>query len=143
MAGAVACLRQARPYASVQEICDAVRACSDRTNNPDNRYGYGIPDFSQALELLSVEEPTGNTPAHIISVYPNPSNGEVHVALNELHKAELTVYDIMGRKLYAYSFNGLNHTTLERYLNTLSDGVYFINAVSQSGSGTLKLVITK
>ncbi|MBO6024490.1 MAG: S8 family peptidase [Bacteroidales bacterium] len=143
MAGAVACLRQARPYASVQEICDAVRACSDRANNPDNRYGYGIPDFSQALELLSVEEPTGNTPAHIISVYPNPSNGEVHVALNELHKAELTVYDIMGRKLYAYSFNGLNHTTLERYLNTLSDGVYFINAVSQSGSETLKLVITK
>ena len=143
MAGAVACLRQARPYASVQEICDAVRMCSDRANNPDNRYGYGIPDLSQALELLSVEEPTGNSPAHIISVYPNPSKGEVHVALNDLHKAELTVYDIMGHKLYAYSFNGLNHTTLERYLNTLSEGVYFINAVSESGSETLKLVITK
>ena len=142
MAGAVACLRQARPYASVQEICDAVRACSDRANNPDNRYGYGIPDFSQALEILDVEEPE-NTPAHIISVYPNPSNGEVHVVLNDLHKAELTVFDIMGRKLYAYSFNGLNHTTLERYLNTLSEGVYFINAVSESGSETLKLVITK
>ena len=143
MAGAVACLRQARPYASVQDICDAVRACSDRANNPDNRYGYGIPDFSQALELLHVEEPTGNTPAHIISVYPNPSNGEVHMLLNDLHKAELTVYDVMGRLQYTYSFNGLNHTTLERYLNALSNGVYFINAVSESGSETLKLVITK
>jgi hypothetical protein len=29
------------------------------------------------------------------------------------------------------------------YLNTLSEGVYFINAVSESGSETLKLVITK
>jgi hypothetical protein len=95
------------------------------------------------LELLSVEEPIGNTPAHIISVYPNPSNGEVHVVLNDLHKAELTVFDIMGRLQYTYSFNGLNHTTFERYLNTLSNGVYFINAVSESGSETLKLVITK
>ena len=143
MAGAVACLRQARPYASVQEICDAIRACSSRANHPDNLYGYGIPDFSQALELLSVEDPTGNTPEHIISVYPNPSNGEVHVALNGLHKAELTVYDIMGHMMYAYSFNGLNHTTFERYLNTLGNGMYFINAVSESGSETIKIVVTK
>ena len=143
LAGAVACLRQARPYASVQQICDAVRECGDHFNNPDNQYGYGIPDFSKALEMLHVEEPMGNTPAHIISVYPNPSNGNVHVVLNDLHKADLTVFDIMGRKLYAYSFNGLNHTSFERYLNTLSEGVYFINAVSESGSETLKLVMTK
>ena len=143
LAGAVACLRQARPYASVQEICDAIRACSNRADNPDNQYGYGIPDFSQALEVLQVEEPMGNTPAHIISVYPNPSNGEVHVVLNDLHKAELTVFDFMGRKLYTYSFNGLNHTTLETYLNTLDSGVYFIKAVSESGSETLKLIMTK
>ena len=143
MAGAVACLRQARPYASVQEICDAVRACSSRANDPDNRYGYGIPDFSHALELLSVEDPTGNTPEHFISVYPNPVQGELHVLLNDVHKAELSVYDIMGHLLYTYSFNGLNHTTLERYLNTLSEGVYFINAVSESGSQTLKFVMTR
>lgn len=143
LAGAVACLRQARPYSSVQEICDAIRACGDRADNPDNLYGYGIPDFSQALEVLSVEEPMENTPAHIITVYPNPSNGEVHVVLNDLHKADLTVYDFMGHKLYSYSFNGLNHTSFERYLNTLTSGVYFINAVSESGSETLKLVVTK
>ena len=93
--------------------------------------------------MLSVEEPVGNTPAHIISVYPNPSNGEVHVVLNDLHKADLTVYDFMGHKLYSYSFNGLNHTSFERYLNTLTSGVYFINAVSESGSETMKLVVTK
>ena len=143
LAGAVACLRQARPYASVQEICDAIRACGDRANNPDSYYGYGIPDFSQALELLDVEEPIGNTPAQIITVYPNPSVGEVHVMLNAAHKAELSVCDIMGRKLFTYSFNGLNHTTLERFLNTLSEGVYFINAVSEAGSQTLKFVMTK
>ena len=143
LAGAVACLRQARPYASVQAICDAIRQCSDRVNTPDSYYGYGIPDFSQAMELLSVNEPMGNTPAHILNVFPNPSNGEVHVALNAVHKADLTVYDITGRQLFAYGFNGLNHTTLENFLNTLGAGVYFINAVSEAGNETLKLVLTK
>lgn len=141
IAGVVTCLRQANPYATVQEICDAIRACGDRANNPDRYYGYGIPDFAQALELLNVEDSVSGK--ELISVYPNPSNGEVHVALNDAHKVELTVYDIMGRKLHAYSFNGLNHTSFERYLNTLSEGVYFINAVSESGSETLKLVITR
>jgi hypothetical protein len=101
LAGAVTCLRQALPYTSVQELCDVIRASGDRADNPDSKYGYGVPDFSQALELLSVEEPMGNTPAHIITVYPNPSNGEVHVLLNDLHKAELTIYDFMGHKLHS------------------------------------------
>ena len=142
LAGAVACLRQARPYSSVQEICDALRACGNRAENPDSKYGYGIPDFSQALELLKVEE--HSVAANEISnVYPNPSQGEVKVALKEGAKADVTVYDITGRQLYTYTFNGLNHTTLENYLNALGTGVYFINAVSELGSQTVKLVVTK
>ena len=142
LAGAVACLRQARPYASVQEICDVIRSCGNRADNPDSKYGYGIPDFSQALELLHVEEaPAQNN--NLINVYPNPSQGEMHVVLNEGAKAELTIFDFMGRQLYTYSFNGLNHTTLETYLNTLGSGIYFIKAVSELGNQTLKLVITK
>ena len=142
LAGAVTCLRQALPYASVQEICDAIRACSDRAENPDNKYGYGIPDFAQALEVLHVEEQPVQK-KELINVYPNPSQGEIHVTLKEGAKAEVTVFDIMGHKLYTYSFNGLNHTTLENYLNTLDSGIYFINAVSEWGNQTLKLVMTK
>lgn len=142
LAGAVACLRQACPYASVQEICDIIRSCGNRADNPDNKYGYGIPDFSQAFELLHVEEaPAQNN--NLINVYPNPSQGEMHVVLNEGAKAELTVFDFMGRQLYTYTFNGLNHTTLESYLNTLDRGIYFIKAVSELGNQTLKLVVTK
>ena len=142
LAGAVACLRQARPYASVQEICDVIRACGNRADNPDSKYGYGIPDFSQALELLQVKEaPLQNN--KLINVYPNPTQGELHVVLNEGAKAELTVFDFMGRQLYTYTFNGLNHTTLESFLNTLDSGIYFIKAVSELGNQTLKLVVTK
>ena len=144
MAGMVTCLRQTNPYATVQEICDVIRQCGNRANNPNNQYGYGIPDFSQAFELLHVDEPAGETPVEIVSVYPNPSQGSVRVVLNSGARADLAVYDIMGRCLYTYSFNGLNHTTLENYLNRLESGVYFINVKADPvGSQTLKLVLTR
>ena len=142
LAGAVACLRQVNPYAAVQEICDAVRACGDRADNPDSYYGYGIPDFARALELLHVDEPVVPT-NEIVNVYPNPSNGAVRVKLMEGAKAEILVFDFMGRQLYQYSFNGLNHTTLENFLNSLESGIYFINATSDFGHQTTKVVLTR
>jgi hypothetical protein len=106
------------------------------------RYGYGIPDFSKALDLLHVDE-TQIQVNEIINVYPNPSNGAVRVALKEGAKADVEVYDFMGRQLFSYSFNGLNHTSLEAYLNTLESGIYFVKATSESGSQTIKVVLTR
>ena len=143
LAGAVACLRQAYPYASVQEICDAVRQCGNRADNPNSYYGYGIPDFSQAIELLATTEHAEPSAGDVLSVYPNPSQGEVHVLLNQGANAEVTVFDVAGRQLFNYRFNWLNHSLLENHLNDLVSGVYFINAVSELGNQTLKLVITK
>ena len=145
LAGAVACLRQAYPEASVQQICDVVRQCGNNAANPNNEYGYGIPDFLAAYNVLQTLHVEDTFTAHneIVMVFPNPSNGAVHVRLNEVSMAELGVYDIMGRLLNTYHFNGLNHTTFESYLNTLGNGVYFINAVSEQGSQTIKLIIAK
>ena len=143
LAGAVACLRQAYPYASVQEICDVVRQCGNLADNPNSYYGYGIPGFSQAIELLATTEPAEPSAGDVLSVYPNPSQGEVHVMLNQGANAEVTVFDITGRQLFNYHLNGLNHSLLDNHLNDLVSGVYFINAVSELGSQTLKLVITK
>ena len=142
LAGAVTCLRQAYPYATVQEICDVVRQCSNRAENPDNHYGYGIPDFAQAVELLRVE-PSEPYSGQIISVFPNPAKDAVHVALIQGVRADITVFDLMGHQLYTYSFNGLNHTTLEHYLNSLESGVYVLSVTSDLGNQTVKVVLTK
>ena len=142
MAGAVTCLRQYNPYISVDEFCEIVRQCGNHANNPDVRYGYGIPDFSMAMDALHVEDHTLQAD-EIINVYPNPANGDVRIALKEGHNAEVNVYDLMGRHLFNYEFNGLNHTSFENFLNTLESGVYFINATSDSGTQTIKLVLTR
>ena len=141
MAGMATCLWQAFPNATASEIRDAVRECSNRYENPDNKYGYGIPDFQEALDLLPVHEIVKTD--NIISVYPNPSRGAVNVKLMEGAEANVNVCDYMGRQLFSYHFNGLNHTTLENELNGLSTGIYFISVNSESGNQTLKLVIAK
>ena len=142
LAGAVTCLRQAFPDLSVQEFCDAIRQVGNRADHPDNQYGYGIPDFAAALNLLHVED-TFIQKEEIIMAYPNPAKGNVNIRLKEGYQAELSVFDVMGRQLYNYHFNGLNHTTLEHYLNSLGSGVYFIKANSELGSQTRKLILTK
>ena len=142
LAGAVACLRQALPDVSVQEICDAVRQSGDHAGSPNNYYGYDIPNFARALETLHVED-TFAQKNDLIMVYPNPSQGDVRIAMKEGYQAEITVCDLLGRPLKEYHFNGLNHTTFEGYLNSLSDGVYLIKAESELGSQVVKLIIAK
>ena len=142
LAGAVTCFMQANPTATVDEICETVRQCADRADHPDIYYGFGIPNFEVAMAMLHVED-TFTPGNELIRIYPNPSNGEVHITLQEGYQAELSVYDVMGRHLFDYHFNGLNHTTFENYLNRLGNGMYFINAVSEQGSQTVKFVVTK
>lgn len=139
LAGAVACLRQARPNASVQEICDALRAAGNNVNNPDNYNGYGIPDFVAALGMLDVTEISADDNS-IVSVFPNPSRGNVTVTLKEgIDRANMTVYDNIGRII----INTVNTNELEAALNNLSSGVYTVNVVSENGSQTIKVVLTK
>jgi serine protease AprX len=52
IAGLVACLWQAFPEFNNMQILDAVQKSSSRYNNPDSRFGYGIPNFRIAYELL-------------------------------------------------------------------------------------------
>ena len=139
LAGAVACLRQARPYASVQDICDAIRAAGNNANTPNNHNGYGIPNFVQALDMLDVKDVMMGDNA-IISVYPNPSKGKVRVELKEgVDKCKMTVYDNIG----CIIVSTMNINELESAFNNLDSGVYTVNAVSDSGSQTMKLVICK
>ncbi|TXF91731.1 S8 family serine peptidase [Neolewinella aurantiaca] len=57
VAGLMACLRQAVPDATNQEILDAVRATASQADAPDNERGWGQPDFAAAYRLLMSKRP--------------------------------------------------------------------------------------
>ncbi|WP_319800515.1 S8 family peptidase [Flavobacterium sp. N2469] len=49
MAGMAACLWQAFPSKNNKEIRQMILQSADRYTNPDNNYGYGIPNFGSTL----------------------------------------------------------------------------------------------
>lgn len=53
VAGMVACIRQAHPDRSITDIFQAIRLSGNRFTEPDEKYGYGIPDAGFADSLLS------------------------------------------------------------------------------------------
>lgn len=57
MAGLVASLWSINPSISRYEIIDIVRKSSDRYNQPDTLYGYGIPDFGKAMRIMLQTHP--------------------------------------------------------------------------------------
>ena len=52
MAGLTTCLWQAFPEVRNMGIITALEAASDKSSNPDNRTGYGIPNLKKAFVLL-------------------------------------------------------------------------------------------
>ncbi len=52
MAGISTCLWQAFPEISNMGIIDALQKSANRSGNPDNRTGYGIPDAKKAFVML-------------------------------------------------------------------------------------------
>ena len=51
LCGMVACLWQALPNLNAYQIMDVVRKSGNRAENPDELYGYGIPDFFKAYTI--------------------------------------------------------------------------------------------
>ena len=52
MAGLTTCLMQAFPEVRNMGILSVMEAASNRSTNPDNRTGYGIPDLKKAFVML-------------------------------------------------------------------------------------------
>ncbi len=86
----------------------------------------------------SCEEATGfhdQTVASSINIYPNPSNGVVTLDMGALDNFEVTINEISGRAVYAYSNMALIHTTLDK-------GLYIVSVKGSDGTyKTQKLVI--
>lgn len=77
-------------------------------------------------------------------MYPNPSTGIVHVAINgfEGRRIELSVLNVIGTVMYRETLSELN----DRYTRTLdlskfANGLYYVKLESENSSEMRKLVI--
>lgn len=139
LAGMAACLWQANKHLTAAEIREALRR-SGNMSEPDNYYGYGIPDFMEALDYLFLEENSDFVINPVISVYPNPANGVVDVKLEIEGKAEVKVYDQIGKLLYSNIITNESNNGLDVFLSNVKSGMYFINVIGDEKNITSKFI---
>ncbi len=76
-----------------------------------------------------------------VNVYPNPSNGNLTVALDgEEGKAQLLITDMAGREVYSESLTLTQHFKKDLNLN-LTKGSYLLTVVTDSGRYVSKVAI--
>lgn len=132
MAGAVACLWQANPTRTNMELLNAIRATASKSSNPDNEYGWGIPNICSAHNYLNGT--TLNVAENrLISfdMFPNPANQQITVKLSEAFE-NIVVVDVLGKKVETTVIKSENNTfTLS--LANLSNGIYFMTVKTSKG----------
>lgn len=137
MAGAVASLWQAAPEKTNAEIMQIVREAAHLYPDSTPQMGYGIPDFSEALASLGVEE--NNAFAKAYSLYPNPASDQLYInASQNAGTVSVAIYDLLGKELQTASLVG---QTLALSVSDLAKGVYLVTFSDSNRTTTQKLII--
>ena len=76
-----------------------------------------------------------------ISVYPNPTNGILHLNSENSLIKEASVFDLLGRQVYSSKFSALNKVDLD--LNSLQIGAYMLKVISDSGKTEAMKIMKK
>lgn len=150
LAGLVACLWQAFPEFTNTEIIESVKQNSSIYKTPDNRIGYGIPDFQKAFDSLSQERSLRNALIVLgnnkIKIYPNPFKDNLTVLINPDHTANgiFRLFDA-GGKLYFTKHVPLQEGSLQiinfNDLQPLQKGVYILYFNDGFSRQSFKLIL--
>ncbi len=141
VAGMVACLWQAVPDATASMIIGTLRKSASQFNTPDDKLGYGIPDFRYAYYDLTLSFLLNKLPKKSLSVVPNPIS-EKALAVNPAKEAivAISVYDLLGRRWIHQSYQSTSYAVELEGVGGLPLGTYLIIAQTISTTLTAKVV---
>ena len=106
------------------ETCESDFATT--LNNPDQNY--------VAIDLTATDE----YQALDFKLYPNPTNGQITIALEGIQK--VVVYNTLGQALLSKETNG---DVLQLNLSGFEDGLYWIKVMAQNGTAVRSFVISR
>lgn len=74
-----------------------------------------------------------------IAVYPNPTNGVLHLNSENSLINEVSILDLLGRQVFSSKFSDLNKVDLD--LKSLQSGTYVIKVTSDSGTAEIMKIM--
>jgi subtilisin family serine protease len=137
IAGATACLWQAVPNVTAEDIRNALRESASQTNSPDNFMGWGIPDIMSsynALILLSTNNKIEKV-LPIFSISPNPTSSTTLLRANKMIENPMIVeiYASSGQQIFLSEYDaGLSENIELTVFEQVPSGLYFVK-VTHSG----------
>ncbi|MBI1838475.1 MAG: T9SS type A sorting domain-containing protein [Flavobacteriia bacterium] len=104
-----------------------------------------------AIMIRMSEDYTGglneNTFINNVSIYPNPAVNTANVSFNlkNTSNVEITVTDVTGKVVYTNTVSNLasGTQTIEMNTESLNNGIYMVNIVSNGSKTTQKFVVKK
>ena len=149
LAGLITCLWQAFPDFNNMEIIEAVKRSSSIYTTPDNRIGYGIPNFHKAFDDLTQQRFLKNANVILgtnwIKVYPNPfqKNFKILIKPKVTGTLVLKLYNAAGKLYAAKTVNTQQGQTqiinFDR-LQVLAKGIYTLQYNNELESGSIKVL---
>jgi subtilisin family serine protease len=135
LAGMAACLWQALPGKTCQEIKQLITQSADRYVAPTAQFGYGIPNFNLALaNVLSVSDFSKSD----FVVYPNPTSDAISVVLTEgFDTGTIIIYSVLGQKVLEQKISSQSPVIS---LKSLEKGIYLYKIESNGFSKSGKIV---
>ncbi len=137
MTGVVTCLWQAFPEMTANQIVEFVKQSSDRFSDPDDQYGYGIPDFELAFQALKENEHS----LFEIGVYPNPimSHSDVYLEFGDVvNDFTIELIDDLGKVVFITKVKAQSNTI---QLPSLAEGLYIIQIRTVNTIARRKLLV--
>jgi len=141
IAGGAALILEKFPTWTPGRVIKEMKASAGRADNPDNLYGWGVPDIwhtiseSDSLWYYDIDLTTRG-----ITVFPNPAREQVHflfetpLFISTKQKAQLGVFDLTGQKVFHaaadFTIPGVKELfswdLTDLYGHQLSSGVYLV-----------------
>ncbi|ESU22704.1 serine endopeptidase [Flavobacterium enshiense DK69] len=134
LAGAVTSFWSAFPSKSNAEIIRLVKASADRYTNPNNNYGYGIPDFKLAFNNALSDSQFYEKE---FILYPNPAKNQIIVSFTHLvSDCEISLYNILGQTVLKKKIK--DNQSID--IDNLNAGIYTYKITLDHKSETGKLI---
>lgn len=126
LAGMAASVWSAMPEVSSMDIFNLIQESGHLFPEGNNDYGYGVPNFYELLQYVSIDDEIVNDK----SVYPNPFENYIMVDLSAFEnseKIELSVYNQLGQLVYFNTVRSNNYYRIE-IDGALPKAFYILNA---------------
>ena len=139
IAGFATCLWQAHRAFTNMQLRDTILSIGDRAASPDNRFGYGIPQYGVIITSLE-EDLSEASPL----VHPNPHRGNSFRITNIIPTTvkEVNIYDVTGSDMGNYQWNvvGQGDTEIEVVTEFIPPGGYIVQLKSATDSWQFKIL---